>query len=101
MAICFWPDIYTYNLLLIKATNFDMGQACELFHRIRQKGKGYEPNGWTYDIMVAGFLNHGRKDDAKLWIDEMNRKGFHPSENTKSMYQKAFYPTENTNQLMC
>lgn len=99
IAICFPPDIYTYNLLLTKATDFDMGQACELFHRIHQKGKGYEPNGWTYDIMVVGFLNHGRKDDAKHWIGEMNRKGFHPKENTLSMYQKAFYLTEN--QLTC
>ncbi|XP_027330987.1 pentatricopeptide repeat-containing protein At1g71210, mitochondrial [Abrus precatorius] len=75
IATCFRLDIYTYNLLLRKATISDMDQARELFDRICQKG--YEPNCWTYDIMVHGFTKQGRKDEAKQWVEEMFRKGFY------------------------
>ena len=70
---CFPPDIFTYNLLLKELSKSDMDKARLLFARICQKG--YEPNGWTYDIMVRGFLNHGRKDEAKRWSEEMFRTG--------------------------
>jgi len=46
-----------------------MDKARLLFARICQKG--YEPNGWTYDIMVHDFSNHGRKDEAKRLSEEM------------------------------
>ncbi|KAK7300294.1 hypothetical protein RJT34_11136 [Clitoria ternatea] len=75
IAKCFPVDIYTYNLLLRKLTNTDMDQACKLFDRICQGG--YKPNRWTYDIMVHGLSNHGRKDEAKQLAEEMLRKGFH------------------------
>ncbi|KAK7320485.1 hypothetical protein VNO77_29996 [Canavalia gladiata] len=75
IAKCFTPDIFTYNLLLRKVANSDMDQAHELFDRICQRG--YEPNCWTYDIMVRGFSNQGRKDVAKQWVEEMFRKGFY------------------------
>ncbi|GAU32154.1 hypothetical protein TSUD_68250 [Trifolium subterraneum] len=81
IVTCFPLDMCTYNLLLRKITNYDMNQACELFNRICQRG--YEPNGWTYNIMVNGFSNHGRNDEAKQWVEEMHQKGFYPTENTR------------------
>ncbi|KAI4308260.1 hypothetical protein L6164_031353 [Bauhinia variegata] len=66
---CFPLDLYTYNLLLRKESMNNMEKARELFDRICQKG--YEPNQWTYEIMVRGFLKHGRKSEAKSWIEEM------------------------------
>ncbi|CAK8538590.1 unnamed protein product [Lathyrus sativus] len=89
IAMCFPLDIYTYNLLLRRVTNYDMDQACELFNRIRQRG--YEPNGWTYDIMVHGFSNHGRNDEAKHWVEIMHEKGFYPTENTRRNVIKSFF----------
>lgn len=81
IAKCFPLDIFTYNVLLRKATTHDMDQACELFFRICQRG--YEPNRWTYDVMVHGFAKHGRKDDAKRWVEEMYQKGFYPTKSTR------------------
>ncbi|XP_061375015.1 pentatricopeptide repeat-containing protein At1g71210, mitochondrial [Gastrolobium bilobum] len=75
---CFSLDIYTYNLLLRKVSKSDMDQACELFDRMCKRG--YEPNWWTYDIMVHGFSKQGRKDEAKRWVKEMCRKGLYPAE---------------------
>ncbi|TKY57095.1 Pentatricopeptide repeat-containing protein [Spatholobus suberectus] len=72
---CFPLNIFTYNLLLKQVAKSDMYKARLLFGRICQKG--YEPNCWTYDIMVRGFSNHGRKDEAKRWLEEMFRKGFY------------------------
>ncbi|KAL2316918.1 hypothetical protein Fmac_030794 [Flemingia macrophylla] len=72
---CFPLNIFTYNLLLKQVAKNDMDKARLLFGRICQKG--YAPNWWTYDIMVRGFSNHGRRDEAKWWFEEMFRKGFY------------------------
>jgi pentatricopeptide repeat protein len=87
ISMCFPLDLYTYNQLLRRVTQYDMNQACELFNRIRHRG--YEPNDWTYNIMVRGFSNHGRNDEAKQWVEEMHQKGFYPRENTKRCVQKG------------
>ncbi|KAE9614890.1 putative pentatricopeptide [Lupinus albus] len=78
---CFPLDIYTYNLLLRKASHGDMDQAFELFRRMCQRG--YEPNWWTYDVMVHGFSKHGRQNEAKRWVEEMSQKGLYPKESTR------------------
>ncbi|KAK7372694.1 hypothetical protein VNO80_06081 [Phaseolus coccineus] len=78
---CFPPDIFTYNLLLKELAKSDIDKARLLFARICQKG--YKPDDWTYDIMVRGFSNHGRKDEAKQWLEEMLRKGFYGSDHRK------------------
>ncbi|XP_057441479.1 pentatricopeptide repeat-containing protein At1g71210, mitochondrial-like [Lotus japonicus] len=83
IAKLFPVDIYTYNLLIRNVTHHDMDKANELFDRICQRG--LEPNRWTYDIMAHGFSNHGRKDEAKLWVHEMIRKGFYPLENSRNL----------------
>ncbi|CAJ1971204.1 unnamed protein product [Sphenostylis stenocarpa] len=72
---CFPPDIYTYNLLLKELCKSDMDKARLLFARMCHKG--CEPNWWTYDIMVRGFSNHGKKNEAKRWLEEMCEKGFY------------------------
>jgi len=87
ISMCFPLDFYTYNQLLRRVTQYDMNQACELFNRIRQRG--YEPNDWTYNIMVSGFSNHGRNVEAKWWVGEMHQKGFYPTEKTKRSVQKG------------
>ncbi|KAL1347940.1 hypothetical protein HN51_023946 [Arachis hypogaea] len=71
IAKCFPLDIYTYNLLLRKACKSDMGQACELFERMRRRG--FEPNRWTYTILVYGFKRHGTRDEAERWFQESKR----------------------------
>lgn len=75
---CFPLDIFTYNLLLKQVAKRDMEKARLLFGRICQRG--YQPNCWTYDIMVRGFSHHGRADEAKRWLEEMLRKGFYPQD---------------------
>lgn len=78
---CFPLDTYTYNLLLRRLSMSQMDLAIELFNRMCQKG--YEPNRWTYDILVHGFFKHGRTAEAKRWVEEMLHKGFDPTERTK------------------
>ncbi|XP_059624228.1 pentatricopeptide repeat-containing protein At1g71210, mitochondrial-like [Cornus florida] len=78
---CFPLDIYTYNFLLRRLSINNMDSACELFNRLCKKG--YEPNRWTYDILVRGFSNHGMTTEAKRWAEEMSKRGFHPTEHTK------------------
>lgn len=78
---CFPLDIYTYNMLLRKLSMNQMDHACEFLNRICWKG--YEPNRWTYDILVHGFFKQGRTTEAKRWVEEMFRKGFDPTERTK------------------
>ncbi|CAJ2634337.1 unnamed protein product [Trifolium pratense] len=92
VALCFPLDIYTYNLLLRRTTSYDMNQACELFNRIRQRG--YEPNGWTYDIMVHGFSKHGRNYETKQWLEEMHHEGFYPTETTGRNVRKILFNGE-------
>ncbi|XP_002269136.1 pentatricopeptide repeat-containing protein At1g71210, mitochondrial [Vitis riparia] len=81
MQQCFPLDLYTYNMLLRRLTRSDMDLALELFNRICQKG--YEPNRWTYDILVHGLFKHGRTSEANKWVEEMFCKGFEPTEATK------------------
>ncbi|KAK6936461.1 Pentatricopeptide repeat [Dillenia turbinata] len=71
---CFPLDIYTYNMLLKRLSMIDMDQSCALFNRIRHKG--FEPNRWTYDILVHGLYKHRRTVEARRWMEEMFRKGF-------------------------
>lgn len=78
---CFPLDIYTYNLLLRKLTKSEMDLACNYFERLCKKG--YEPNRWTYDILVHGFLKVGRSSEARRWMEEMFSKGFDLTEATK------------------
>lgn len=82
IAKCFPLDIYTYNLLLRRLSTNDLQQAFQLFNRLCQKG--YEPNNWTYDILVQGLFKHGRTSEAKKLLEVMYRKGFSPMEGTKA-----------------
>ncbi|EOY02481.1 hypothetical protein QUC31_018156 [Theobroma cacao] len=81
IEVCFPLDIYTYNLLLRKLSVSDVDHTWELYDWICQKG--YEPNRWTYDIIVHSLLRKGRRDEASRWVEEMFRKGFDLTENTK------------------
>lgn len=57
-----------------------MDLACEYFNRICKRG--FEPNRWTYDILVHCFLKRGKKAEARIWLEEMLRNGFDPTEGT-------------------
>ncbi|PQQ18325.1 pentatricopeptide repeat-containing protein [Prunus yedoensis var. nudiflora] len=63
----------------LSETNMD--RACALFNKMCQKG--YEPNRWTYDTLVQGFLKHGRTSEARRWLEVMYRNRFPPTERTK------------------
>ncbi|GAV63939.1 PPR domain-containing protein/PPR_1 domain-containing protein/PPR_2 domain-containing protein/PPR_3 domain-containing protein [Cephalotus follicularis] len=78
---CFPLDLYTYNMLLRKLSISDINHACEFFNRICLKG--FEPNRWTYDILVQGLSNHGRTAQAKRLVEEMFQKGLDPTQRTK------------------
>nr|XP_043627164.1 pentatricopeptide repeat-containing protein At1g71210, mitochondrial-like [Erigeron canadensis] len=78
---CFPMDIYTYNMLIRKLSVNQVDDACKLFQKLRQKG--YEPNQWTFETLVHGFYRQGRKKDAKMWVQKMLGRGFHPSAATK------------------
>ncbi|KDP34515.1 hypothetical protein JCGZ_11065 [Jatropha curcas] len=80
---CFPLDVYTYNMLLRRLTMIKMEDACKLFYRICQKG--YEPNRWTYDILVHGLFKHGKTDEARRLVDEMFRRGFDLTDGTKRL----------------
>ncbi|CAI0451225.1 unnamed protein product [Linum tenue] len=80
IAQCFPLNIYTYNLLLRRLCMIDMERACQFLEKILQKG--YEPNRWTYDIVVHGFLKIGDTDKARVWLVEMLEKGFDLTEST-------------------
>ncbi|XP_016435291.2 pentatricopeptide repeat-containing protein At1g71210, mitochondrial [Nicotiana tabacum] len=79
---CFPLDVYTYNLLLRKLTISEMDLACKYFDRLCKKG--HEPNRWTYDILVHGFLKVGRSSEARKFMEEMFSKGFDLTEATKA-----------------
>uniref|UniRef100_A0A7N0T8M1 Pentatricopeptide repeat-containing protein n=1 Tax=Kalanchoe fedtschenkoi TaxID=63787 RepID=A0A7N0T8M1_KALFE len=74
LAKCFPLDIFTYNLILQRLSMTDIDAACKLFNRIRIRG--YEPNRWTYDILVRGLFKHGRTAEAEKQVDEMFHQGF-------------------------
>ncbi|KAL2480272.1 Pentatricopeptide repeat-containing protein [Abeliophyllum distichum] len=74
-------DTYTYNMLLRRLSMKEMDCACKYLDRLHQKG--YEPNRWTYDIIVHGFAKRGQIVEAKKWMEKMFSKGFDLTENTK------------------
>lgn len=78
---CFPLDLYSYNMLLRKLSIDHIDGACQLFNQLCQKG--YEPNRWTYDILVHGLFKHGRIAEAKIWAEEMLVHGHFPTERTK------------------
>ncbi|XP_043721395.1 pentatricopeptide repeat-containing protein At1g71210, mitochondrial [Telopea speciosissima] len=81
---CFPLDLFTYNMLLRRlSTNETMDYAYDVFNRIHDKG--YEPNRWTYDILVHGLFKHGRTNEAKRWLNEMIQKGFDPTDRTRQL----------------
>ncbi|XP_023752676.1 pentatricopeptide repeat-containing protein At1g71210, mitochondrial [Lactuca sativa] len=77
---CFPLDIYTYNMLLRKLIKKQVDDASRLFRKICEKG--YKPNQWTYETLVHGFYRHGRAAEGKVWLEEMQKLGFTPSEAT-------------------
>ncbi|KAK1283056.1 Pentatricopeptide repeat-containing protein [Acorus calamus] len=61
-------DIYTYNLLMrLLCMEGRMDDACDLFNRMWRKG--YQPNRWSYDVIVHGFSKLNRKEAASMWIE--------------------------------
>ncbi|CAN0902439.1 Pentatricopeptide repeat-containing protein At1g71210, mitochondrial [Linum grandiflorum] len=85
-AQCFPLNIYTFNLLLRRLCMLDMDKACELFAKM-QRGD-YEPNRWTYDIMVRGFLEQGRTQNARIWMTETFQRGFDLTDSTYEMLER-------------
>ncbi|CAA3031371.1 Hypothetical predicted protein [Olea europaea subsp. europaea] len=76
-------DTYTYNMLLRRLSMKEMGYASQYLDRLHQKG--YEPNRWTYDIIVHGFAKRGQIVEARKWMEEMFSKGFDLTEYTKKV----------------
>lgn len=81
---CFPLDLYTYNMMLRKLSIDQIDGALQLFYRLCQKG--YEPNRWTYDILVHGLFKHGRITEARSWIEEMLRRGHFLTERTQMFF---------------
>ncbi|KAI3767710.1 hypothetical protein L2E82_18067 [Cichorium intybus] len=77
---CFPLDIFTYNMILRKLIKKQVDDASRMFRKICEKG--FKPNQWTYETLVHGFYRHGRANDAKVWLEEMQKRGFTPSEAT-------------------
>ncbi|XP_021739329.1 pentatricopeptide repeat-containing protein At1g71210-like [Chenopodium quinoa] len=77
---CFPLDLFSYNMMLRKLSINKIDEACQLFKRLCFKG--YQPNRWTYDIIVHGLYKHGRVAEAELWADQMLRQGYVPTECT-------------------
>ncbi|KAL8465245.1 hypothetical protein ACS0TY_034668 [Phlomoides rotata] len=80
---CFPVDIYTNNMLLRRLSMDGIDHACNFFNRICDKG--YEPNRWTYDIIVHGLAKSGRNAEARTWMEDMLRKGYGPTEGTQKV----------------
>ncbi|KAG1360946.1 pentatricopeptide repeat-containing protein, mitochondrial [Cocos nucifera] len=85
----FFPvDIYTYNMLLRSLSMAGrMDYACDLFQRICTKG--YEPNRFSFDIIVHGFCKQGKRKEAERWMEAMYRNGFHPTWYTIRIYNNT------------
>ncbi|XP_044466751.1 pentatricopeptide repeat-containing protein At1g71210, mitochondrial-like [Mangifera indica] len=73
IQLCFKPDIITYNILLKQLIKRDIDHACEFFDKICRKG--YEPDQWTYKVLVYGLYRSGRIDKAKRKLEEMYWRG--------------------------
>lgn len=80
---CFPLDIYTYNLLLRRLSMCEVDYACGYFNTLRKKG--YEPNRWSYDIIVHGLSKCGRTSEARKWLTEMLGKGYDLTEATEAI----------------
>ncbi|KAL6507134.1 hypothetical protein OROHE_022033 [Orobanche hederae] len=80
---CFHIDIYTNNMLLRKLSMNGMDHPRKFLDRLSERG--YEPNRWTYDIIVHRLAKDGRTAEARLWMNEMFHKGFYPTEATKNV----------------
>lgn len=80
---CFPLDLYTYNMLLRKIVMTDVDHACEYFDQLHEKG--YEPNRWSYDILIHGMLKLGRSAEAREFAEDLFKKGFDLSEATKNL----------------
>lgn len=80
---CFPVDIYTNNMLLRRLSIDGIDLACNFFNRIRESG--YEPNKWTYDIIVHGLVKNGRNEEARIWMEEMLCKGYGLTETTQRL----------------
>ncbi|KAK6126753.1 hypothetical protein DH2020_039498 [Rehmannia glutinosa] len=80
---CFHIDVYTNNMLLRRLSRKGMDHACKFLDRLHEKG--YEPNRFTYDIIVHGLAKDGRTTEARAWMEEMFNKGFYPTEATKKI----------------
>ncbi|KAL3532714.1 hypothetical protein ACH5RR_006235 [Cinchona calisaya] len=78
---CFPLDLYTHNMLLRRLSMSQINLACEYLHQLYKKG--YEPNRWSYDIVVRGLLKLGRHVDARRIMEEMGHKGFDHTEPTR------------------
>jgi pentatricopeptide repeat protein len=78
-------DIYTYNMLLRGLSMAGrMDSAINLYERICRQG--YQPNRWTFDIIVHGFCKNGDRNEAERWMDAMYRNGFYPTWYTMRLY---------------
>ncbi|KAG2648256.1 hypothetical protein PVAP13_1NG040500 [Panicum virgatum] len=64
-----------------------MDSACNLYEKMCRKG--YQPNRWTFDIMVHGFCKNGDRNEAERWMDAMYRNGFYPTWYTMRLYNNA------------
>ncbi|XAR59393.1 hypothetical protein NMG60_11015219 [Bertholletia excelsa] len=80
---CFPLNIFTYNMILKRVSMHDIDHAQQLFSKLCQKG--YEPDKWTYDILVHGLLKNGRISEARRYMEEMFLKGFHPTRRTQQL----------------
>lgn len=84
----FYPvDTFTYNMLLRSLTLVGkLDSACHLLRKMHMKG--YEPNEYSFDIIVSGFCKLGRRKDADIWMEVMHRHGFTPSGFTERIYNQ-------------
>ncbi|KAF7815541.1 pentatricopeptide repeat-containing protein [Senna tora] len=88
IEMCFPLSRYTYNLLLMRASKFDIDQACELFNSMCKKG--YKPNQYTFNIVLHGFFMHGRSAEGKLWFEETLRSGFYPISSKRHLTDELY-----------
>ncbi|GER36081.1 pentatricopeptide repeat-containing protein, partial [Striga asiatica] len=78
---CFRINMNTNNMLLRKLSMKGIDHACDFFDRLVERG--FEPNRWTYDIIVQGLVKDGRTEEARVWLEDMLRKGFNVTERTR------------------
>lgn len=69
---CFPPDLYTHNLLLRRLCITTMSYAYEYFKKFPEKG--FEPNRWTYNIVVQGLKRFGWVHEADQLMEEVLSK---------------------------